>query len=255
MSAITFHPIGRCANLMFMTAACIGYAKKHGMKWLVPLSTGEVPRFHEFFPNLNKGDYFGGERYEAHDPSMFDYHEIPHFPNGVKLIGFFQSELYFKHAEAEVREAFKLIDYPELRDHCSIHIRLGDYVTYANSFPPITADYLRMAVAKFPSDQTFLVFSDEIGKARNMIETFFPNQGHRFFYSEGGDEFTDLSAMASCSHNIIANSTFSYWGAWLNKNPNKRVISPSHLNWFGPGNAQANTKDLLPDYFEQIKFR
>lgn len=241
---------------MFQCAAAIGYAKKHGMHWTCSdNNTGEVPRFHEFFPNLNKGNFWGGVRFQAHDPGVFHYFEIPHYPEGIRLIGFFQSEKYFKHAEEEVRKAFELRDYPELREYCSIHIRLGDYVTYANSFPPITADYLRMAVAKFPSSQKFVVFSDEIDKAQNMIETFFPVQGHRFAYSEGGDEYSDLSKMASCGSNIIANSTFSWWAAWLNKNPNKRVISPSHLNWFGPGNSQANTTDLIPDSWEQIKFR
>lgn len=253
MSAITFRSIGRLGNFLFQAAACCGYAKKHGVKWLCPTDTQENPNVYKWFPNLPVGDV-GGERYEAHDPSMFDYHEIPYHPNGVKLVGFFQSEKYFKHAEAEVREVFKLKDYPEMAEYCSIHIRLGDYVTYANSFPPVTADYLRMAVAKFPSDQKFLVFSDEITKAREMVRTFFPNQNHRFFYGEGEDEYIDLSAMASCSHNIIANSTFSWWAAWLNKNPNKRVISPHHTSWFG-SNGPKKTQDLIPDEWEQIKFR
>lgn len=240
---------------MFQCAAAIGYAKKHGMHWTCSdNNTGEVPRFHEFFPNLNKGNFWGGVRFQAHDPGVFHYFEIPYYQEGIRLIGFFQSEKYFKHAEAEVREAFTLKDYPENKDYCSIHIRLTDYVVHANSFPPITADYLRMAVAKFPSDQKFLVFSDDLLAARGMIQTFFPSQDHRFEFSMGNDEFADLSMMASCSHNIIANSTFSWWAAWLNKNPTKRIISPAATSWFGP-NGPTATQDLIPDGWEQIKFR
>lgn len=236
-----------------MTACCIGYAKKHNMNWCVGSNTGEVPRFHEFFPNLNKGDFWGGERYAAHDPSMFDYQEIPHFPHGVTLVGFFQSERYFKHAEEEVRNAFALKEYPELKDYCSVHIRLGDYVTYANSFPPITHDYLREAFKQFLGGQKYLVFSDDVEAAKNMFSVYFPTAPN-IEYAQGNDEYTDLSMMASCGHNIIANSTFSWWAAWLNKNPNKHVISPHRTSWFGP-NGPTKTDDLIPDDWHQIKFR
>jgi hypothetical protein len=61
--------------------------------------------------------------------------------------------------------------------------------------------------------------------------------------------------MASCSHHIIANSTFSWWGAYLGHNPNKIVISPDPSSWFGPGFTGGVPKDLIPDEWIKIKFR
>lgn len=255
MSTVTFHSIGRFGNFLFQCAAAIGYAKKYNMKWLCPSNFGENPTIYSSFPNLPVGEFWGGERYEAHDASMFSYQEIPYFPQGVKLIGFFQSEKYFKNAEEEVREAFKLIDFPELRDYCSIHIRLTDYIIYSNSFPPITADYLREAFKLFPSAQKYLVFSDDIEGARKMFELYFP-AAPNIEYSEGDpkDPMKNFCMMASCSHNIIANSSYSWWAAWLNKNSNKVVVSPHATSWFGP-NGPTKTEDLIPDSWHQIKFR
>ena len=58
--------------------------------------------------------------------------------------------------------------------------------------------------------------------------------------------------MQLCDHNIISNSSFSWWAAWLNNNPQKRIISPKVKNWFGPYYAHYNMNDLIPDLWEQI---
>ena len=72
----------------------------------------------------------------------------------------------------------------------------------------------------------FIIFSDDPDWCRNE---FF---GENYIISDLGDAYIELCAMSLCDHNIIANSSFSWWGAWLNNNPNKIVISPS--KWFGP---------------------
>jgi len=101
----------------------------------------------------------------------------------------------------------------------------------------------------------FLVFSDDIQWCKENIKS---NPWHDIEFSEGRNELQDLSLMASCGHHIIANSTFSWWGAYLGHNPTKIVISPSHKrgNWFGlESGIKQDCIDLLPSDWIQIEFR
>lgn len=271
MSAqITFHPIGRLGNVMFQCAAAIGYAKKYGVTWGVPSDTREVPYFHSIFPNLPRADG-SYKRYMEHlhafcdkhnmhfDQCHFNYHEIPQQPGPVKLVGFFQSWKYFENAEEEVKCAFKLNFIPGYEDYVSIHVRRGDYVQYANSFPPVTEDYIYKAWYELSTCLngeyfTPLFFSDDIEWCKRVFHDSFPDAE----FSEGRNEFEDLSLMASCGHHIIANSSFSWWGAYLGHNPDRIVISPSCVrgNWFGmEAGVKQDVVDLLPPHWHQIKFR
>lgn len=245
---INAFPIGRLGNQMFQVAALMGYASKHKCQWGFPSDTREVPNLRKFFPGIPvlDGNF---RRFNVSDPALFNYHPIQQFGGDTTLVGFFQSEKYFEGAADKVRELFKLNIQPEYKDYVSIHVRRGDYVQHSNSFPPITGQYLSEAFRKFPLGQVFIVFSDDIQWCKENMK------GFQFRFFEEADEFKSLSAMASCSHNIIANSTFSWWGAWLNPNPDKIVISPSADNWFGPGFTGSVPKDLIPDSWTQIKFR
>jgi hypothetical protein len=250
---VTYQPIGRLGNQMFQCAAAIGYAKKYNVGWACPNDTKEVPRFHEFFPGLPRYDGHEFKRYNAADPSQFNYWPIPENKNGTKLVGFFQSEKFFEGAHEEVKKTFKLNIKPV--DAVSIHVRRGDYVQHSNSFPPITDNYIQKAI-EYLWDQTgletFIIFSDDFQWA---AEWAIRNSRFNVIVSTGKSELEDLSLMASCSHHIIANSTFSWWGAWLGHNPDKIVVSPSADNWFGPGFTGGVPKDLIPPTWHQIKFR
>jgi len=247
---------------MFQAAACIGYAKKHGFKWAVPVARGGGDTFDDkptpwllpkFWPDLPLCHGWHGERYEQHDVSMFNYKPIPYFQNGVTLVGFFQSEKWFENAQEEVRAAFPLKDYPEYRDYVSIHVRRGDYVTNANSFPPLTFEYITDAMVYFhkffkENEYKLIWFSDDIQWCRDNFQEVHRND----IYLDEPNEYEALSKMASCSHHIIANSTFSWWGAWLGKNPDRIIVSPSSKKWFGPGFTGREPVDLLPSNWIQI---
>jgi hypothetical protein len=257
---VTYQPIGRLGNQMFQCAAAIGYAKKYNVGWACPNDTKEVPRFHEFFPSLPRYDGHEFKRYNAADPSQFNYWPIPEHKQGVKLVGFFQSEKFFEGAHDEIRKVFKLDIKPV--DAVSIHVRRGDYVQHPNSFPPVTSHYVYDAMNIFVEQgiKHFIVFSDDLEWCKENIPIHKNVQANQRFgvsieFSEGRNEFEDLSLMASCSHHIIANSTFSWWGAWLGHNPDKIVVSPSADNWFGPGFTGGVPKDLIPSTWHQIKFR
>ena len=241
---VTTRFIGRLGNNMFQAAAVIGYATKHGIPWEVPARNDESPRFKEFFPSLNYGNR-SLTPYNCHAPNMFSYQEIPFWPQGICLTGFFQSEKYFKHCEEDIKKYFKLNTVTGYEDYVSIHVRRGDYVRYSTHFPPVTMDYLNKAMAKF-SGKKFLVFSDDIQWCQQNIK------GSVEFIT--GDELQDLSLMASCGNHIIANSTFSWWGAWLGINPDRIIVTPDHRVWFGRNNGVKvdQMRDIIPEGWHEI---
>lgn len=265
--------IGRLGNSMFQIAAAIGYAKRYGYQWAADSGSGvgePYSSIHRVFPNLPKAEAYGGMRYQEHpsqfckihnqhyDQCHFNYHQIPDMGPNVSLQGFFQSWRYFENAVDEVKAAFPLTDYPEMRDYVSIHVRRGDYVQHAGSFPPVDEHFvneaIKMLMAEEPVKIKFMVFSDDIAWCRGAWGNF----GDSFFFSEGRGDLEDLSRMASCSHHIIANSTFSWWASYLGKNPDRIIISPSHKrgNWFGmEAGVKQDCVDLIPPNWVQIEFR
>jgi len=260
--------VGRLGNNMFQIAAAIGYAKQYGVEW--GIRKGYVERgfnafqVDKFFPNLPAASD-GFQRHQEHprndkcelhmdhlDNCWFNYHRIPFYPEGVELAGFFQSWKYFEGAEQEVRDALRLPYLDSYKDYISIHVRRGDYVQYAHSFPPVTMDYINIAMSGFRSDVKYVVCSDDIQWCRENII------GNNIEYSTGQNEFGDMAIMASCQANIISNSTLAWWAAWLNPNPGKIIVAPSckRGNWFGHGaGVKQDVVDLLPPSWHQIEFR
>lgn len=256
-NVVTCEFLGRLGNNLFQLAAMIYYSKKHNVPWAIP------PHYHHRqiykywkFP-IYKGNIKKLPVYDVATDEGFPYADIPFYPNGVKLRGFFQSYKYLDPVKKEVLKAWNFKVYPELHDFTSIHIRLGDYVTYSDSFPPVTYIYVQKAIEQIETltgkkPEKFLVFSDETDVCRRSFAIHFPDLV--FIYSEGKNEYEEMSKMASCGNNIIANSSFSYVAAYANPNPDKIVISPSFDEWFGP-RAKLDTKDLLPQDWHQVKFR
>lgn len=104
---------------------------------------------------------------------------------------------------------------------------------------------------RYRPTQKIIFFSDDIA----WCKEFAKDAENCEFTTTGNPQ--NLSMMASCKHHIIANSTWSWWGAFLGHNPNRMVISPSYLtpNWFGPTGGVKDPVDLLPTEWHQIKFR
>jgi len=249
---INAFPVGRLGNQAFQIAALCGYAKKYGARWGFPSDTREVPHLRRMFPNIPvlDGNF---RRKNFADPAFFNYQPLPNFNSDTTLVGFFQSEKYFEGAHEEIRNLFKLDTNPI--DAVSIHVRRGDYVQHSNSFPPVSVNYIDKAIWKVEETlgagkPELLFFSDDIEWCKQYFGKY-----QRVSFCEEKDEFKSLSLMASCKHNIIANSTFSWWAAWLNPNPDKIVVSPHYENWFGPGFTGSAPKDLIPLEWKQIKFR
>lgn len=168
--------------------------------------------------------------------------------------GDWQSEVFFKEYENLIRQDFMFLDGLSFENNLilneiqksesvSIHVRRGDYLTNkkANSLLGLcTSEYYFSAINKILEhvpDANFFVFSDDPMWAENEFKSKIENI--QFISNNyGSDSYIDMRLMASCKHNIIANSTFSWWGAWLNSNPDKKIIAP--IEWFTNGRDSQN---------------
>ena len=175
----------------------------------------------------------------------------------VVLEGFWQSEKYFVQFKQEILRTFKFssllnstsvafLEKIKSVNAVSIHVRRSDYVTVAkntHTYGACSIEYYQEAVALIKrkvSNPVFFVFTDDYEWVRHNLIA----QGN-FILVEGniGDNsWMDMCLMSNCKHNIIANSSFSWWGAWLNKNVDKMVIAPQ--NWYK--NPDFDTKDIVP---------
>lgn len=154
--------------------------------------------------------------------------------------GYFQNEKYFKHIRQELIKKFTLKEPIDEKNQIvlnkiketnsvSIHIRRGDYVTldYVNKIHgTCSLDYYKKAIeymAEKVKNPHFFIFSDDINWVIENLKIEYPYTIIDFNQDKG---WLDMNLMKQCKHNIIANSSFSWWSAWLNENPEKIVIAP-----------------------------
>jgi len=265
--------LGRLGNQMFEFAALRGIAEKHGYDVCIP------PKDHDGIENysLHKCFYLDhiptgfveAEAYVQEEHFHFNEKIFEQCPDNVSLYGFFQSEKYFAHAADIIRKDFTFHDDIVAPCHefmegfkneepIMLHVRRGDpnltdprgfkwsYTQCSDQHPVQPLSYYDEALSHFDDDQPVIVFSDSPEWVKE--QEFFADD--RFMISEPQEKYkdgsytpyTDLCLMSMCSHAIIANSSMSWWGAWLQSNPNKKVIAPKM--WFGPAYADKDTKDL-----------
>ena len=240
--------IGRLGNNLFQIAAAIGYGQKHGVEVFIP--DWEYKNcFRTNFTRHATGSTNVGEE-------GFGYKQLP-FVQDCKLMGYFQSEKYFLNAEGKVRELFCFNDqiqanmntkYQSLMHggsvNCSIHVRRGDYI--GNNFHEVChLDYYKDAISEMKrrvNIDMFVIFSDDIEWCKQNL------QAENCVFMEGNSNVEDLYFMTQCNHHIICNSSFSWWGSWLNNKEGKTVIAPG--KWFG--DQSYDTKDILPESWIKI---
>lgn len=196
--------------------------------------------------------------YHYHEWSWHSSEEIPFRPD-QKLFGYFQSWKRFDYYRDRLIEAFtpkqEVLDYlsekySDLISHpqtVSIHVRTANARSHAEKIHYFVGlEYYKKAMDLFPSDTLFVVFSDRI----NWCKMHFPMLGRPCVFIEGNDEVEDLFLMSMMKHQIIPNSTFSWWGTYLNQNPDKITIVPQcwqHPDLFAFPMTQPN-EFYLPDW-------
>lgn len=240
--------MGRLGNQMFQIASTIGIARDNGTDYVFPAW--------EYSYYMNKSLPVGAlnNTSDIHE-SGFHYTPILLNEGNKNLVGYLQSERYFIKYKEEVMQYFKLKDehrdyirnkYGPLLAHsntCSVHVRRTDYLKLQQHHPVLSLDYYKEAMNKFP-DALFLIFSDDIAWCKDNLK--FDNTQ----FIEGENPIVDMYLMSMCKNNIIANSSFSWWSAWMNGTPDKKVIAPKA--WFGPAYRDMSTNDLLPETWIKI---
>lgn len=182
--------------------------------------------------------------------------DIRHFKSNCYVKGWFQSEKYFKYYRSlllrELTPKKKIVINKELRqilekdDTVSIHVRRGDYKKYGSMLP---LQYYKKAYRRIrdEGDFTYMIFSDDL----EWVKDNFGFINKKYLVNEDGrlKDYEELMIMSRCHHNIIANSTFSWWGAWLNVHKDKVVIAPKR--WF----VQKSVEDdynMIPQAWTRI---
>lgn len=283
---------GFMGNLMFEIAATVGIARKNGLTPVFADTGYYNRDFYTYFKgtfNTMSVEELAKIECEEISEPHFHYHDFVLDPNkNYNLTGYFQSKRYWEHCEDEIRELFEFTDHVKffsnpsvncnyyggiesqvkilctifgkpfsnenwqcLSNAISIHVRRGDYIKHPNEHPVMPIGYYKKAIGKLiKQDSVLIIFSDDIEWCKeNFAEELFAN---RIYFCESNSQAVDLSVMMKCANNIICNSSFSWWGSYLNKNPNKIVIAPKKENWFGVARKDWNVTDLYRHEFIEI---
>lgn len=236
--AVTFSKLGefgRLGNQLFQIASTIGIAKHNHHDYV--------------FPDWKYSKYFNKQlplrnnwKAEIVKERSFDYNQIDLSTKGYDLQGYFQSEKYWAHCKEDVLEYFQFTNELKNSTHeknkfvpfnnVAVHVRRGDYLNLSDYHTNLSMEYYEKAMSNF-SNKRFIIFSDDMA----FCSRYFT--GDKFLFANGS-EIEDLYLMSMCESHIIANSSFSWWGAYLAES--KIVYAPR--DWFAHKNSHINTGDL-----------
>jgi hypothetical protein len=211
-----------------------------------------------------KSNYFYCPKVFA-QPHYHFYEDFFSLPDPIYLSGYWQSEKYFVNVADKIKEAItgsikldtrneELISTIRSCNSVAVHIRRTDYKP-GSFFQPMPFDYYQRAlkfIGERISSPRYFIFSDDIVWSRRQLS--YLKDATFIDHNKGDDSFKDLLVMSACRNQVIANSTFSWWAAWLNDFANKTVVAPQ--TWFSNKWVDKkepvypvryyNTKDLLP---------
>ena len=277
---LTCYLQGGLGNQLFQIFNTISYAltykKAFAFTNKVQLESKRSTYWNSFLSPLAKFtkdiDYYKN-KFTIINEKEFAYNELPYYNDvdNILLNGYFQSYKYFEQHSENIMKLIRLNDKKEAvrikystiisiqHDIISMHFRRGDYKQLQDCHPLMTYDYYNKALnyiiatapAPVPSNinaYTVLIFCEinDLPDISNMLQRLgqnFPTLTFQIIKFSIPD-WEQMLLMSMCQHNIIANSSFSWWGAYLNTNPNKIVCYPN--NWFGPKLKQNDTSNLFP---------
>ena len=251
---------GRFGNQMFQYAALKGIARKNNYDFCIPSGPETEMDFYDEenqhklliafeMPDANTADNFSG-KYVQENTYTFDKDLFENCQDNVSLHGFFQTEKYFKHIEDEIKKDFTFKrdwlqpckECFEDNEYIGLHIRRTDYIQKQNYHPLCTLEYYEKALKKLPDIKVIIVSDDpEWCENQSLFES------DRFLVSGSKNNIIDMCILSLCKYHVIANSSFSWWGAWLAES--QKVIAPKV--WFG-SHANLDESDIIPENWERI---
>lgn len=238
--------LGKLGNLMFQYASLIGVKYKTGFQCCIlpeevadkrPIdnitSSFNLKEISLYNPTITKFTTIYKESNFLYDPNIFN------IKDNTLLSGYFQNEKYFNHCRDIVKKEFEFKPFviesarqelSSLKSTISVHVRRTDYLLFSEIHPLCNLEYYEKAFSLFEStkDSTFVVCSDDIEWCKKNFNT--SKYNFKFIEDRKTTEY-DMCVMSLCDHNIIANSTYSWWAAWLGESSKKKIIAPK--NWFG----------------------
>jgi hypothetical protein len=262
---------GRLGNQMFQYAGLRGIAFNKNYEWVIPkpINYGDsnYGLFDCFEMSSVKEENFGFVNGQSIQTGCFHFNQefFDSCPDDINLHDYFQTEKYFENISDVIRKDFtfrkEIIDpcleiIGELNNPIFIHVRRGDYVNQPDNHPVCPLDYYEKALDRFFDDSPVLIFSDDLDWCRErfkddrfLIPTENPTYNHLSDTNDGRVKsfipYYDLCMMSMCTGGVIANSSLSWWGAWLIQNPSQPIVAPSP--WFGKNYSHFNMQDLIPD--------
>lgn len=205
--------------------------------------------------------FLNPQRYILEEPFGSKMDILPS-PDNTYLSGWWQSEKFFTNIASVIRNELTLKETPgeyfqkiatraRTTPSVGIHVRRGDYTTpkVQKGMKLLPASYYQSAVDKLAfsiKNPSFFIFSDDIEWAKKNIS--FPGETTFVSAEDKIRDYEELVLMSACKHQIIPNSSFGWWAAWLNQNQDKQVIAP--LQWFSDHSKRAD--DIIPQGWQKI---
>jgi hypothetical protein len=262
---ITFLNLGKygdIGNQLFQYATLISLGKDFNYKVKIPKISSYFYKDYQrivYYIDLGfnlKCDFLIEEDIKKitnnYERQNFLYSPILNLPDNTNIGGYFQSEKFFIHNKeyilnnlqfknSIIKEALNKYSLELIRESCFLHIRRGDFVHKPQFHTNLNIDYYTNAI-NILKPTHISIFSDDIEWCKQNFK--FLDQNY-VSYIYNTNPFIDLYLMTQAQNCVIANSSFSWWGAWLNRNYNKKVIAPK--NWFGPLNSHFSSQDIYAE--------
>ena len=278
---ITVSLMGGLGNQLFMIFTIIAYGIENKVKFVLPRNkldktshNGDLrPTYWDsFLKRLTPFLESKQNNYPVYRELQHHYKEIPKNINqDFKLFGYFQSYKYFENYKKQIfniigienlqnkiKDKYKIYFKNNNNEICSIHFRIGDYKTIEHAHPILKLDYYKNSIKYMLENNNTINEILCFGQEKDELELLYNIEKLQLEFPQLSfnlcdfniEDWEQMLLMSCCHHNIIANSSFSWWGAYFNDNPEKIVCYPKV--WFGPKLENKKTKDMFPLNWKKI---